>query len=188
MARASARSCAGMPVTGRESARAAQHRAAQHASLAIEVLGRRMDDDVGTQLEAAAAAQACRSSCRPPAMRRHGAQHRPAPRCRRSPSADWRAFPGTACAYSAVIACSQAATSRAPTTNVVSMPKRGSQLLNSCTVAPNKLRDATMWSPACIKPITLPRMADMPEAVATQHSAPSSAARRSCSAFTVGLV
>ena len=66
--------------------------------------------------------------------------------------------------------------------------KRFSMPLNSWTVAPNRLRDATTCSPACIKLITTPRMADMPEEVATQHCAPSIAARRASIILTVGLV
>src|SRR5262249_40144797 len=73
-------------------------------------------------------------------------------------------------------------------TKVVLMPNRGSQLLSSCTVAPNSPREATMWSPARAKHITQARIADMPDAVATQASAPSSAASRSCNMSTVGLV
>ena len=73
-------------------------------------------------------------------------------------------------------------------TNVVSTPKRFRMLLNSCTVAPKTLCEATMWSPAFSSPITQARIADMPEAVATQHSAPSSAARRSWNARPSGLV
>ena len=41
------------------------------------------------------------------------------------------------------------------------------------------LRDETIWVPAFISAITQPRIADMPDDVAMQHSAPSSAARRS---------
>ena len=61
-------------------------------------------------------------------------------------------------------------------------------LAKSCTVEPNRLREATIWSPADKRPMTHARMADMPLAVATQYSAPSNAARRSCSMDTVGLV
>jgi hypothetical protein len=61
-------------------------------------------------------------------------------------------------------------------------------LLKSCTVAPNTALEHTMWSPALRSDIAVERIADMPEAVAMQASAPSSAARRSCSIDTVGLV
>src|SRR6185437_4721838 len=72
-------------------------------------------------------------------------------------------------------------------TNVVSILKL-LRILNRFTVAPNRLREATMWSPAESRPITQERIADIPEEVATQASAPSSAASRSSKAVTVGLV
>ena len=58
----------------------------------------------------------------------------------------------------------------------------------SCTVAPNTAFEHTMWSPAFSSAIAVARIAAMPEAVATQLSAPSSAARRSWNIDTVGLV
>jgi hypothetical protein len=73
-------------------------------------------------------------------------------------------------------------------TKLVSMPKRGRMAPNNCWVAPKMLREATICSPAFIKAITVARIAAMPLAVATQASAPSRAARRSCSVVTVGLV
>jgi hypothetical protein len=73
-------------------------------------------------------------------------------------------------------------------TKVVSTPKRGRMLPNSCCVAPKMLREATMCSPAFIRAITVLSIAAMPVAVATQASAPSSAASLSCIAVTVGLV
>ncbi len=58
---------------------------------------------------------------------------------------------------------------------------------NSCWVAPNRPLEATTWSPACMVAIASDRIADMPEAVAMQASAPSIAASRVCIAVTVGL-
>ncbi len=75
----------------------------------------------------------------------------------------------------------------APSTNVVATPKRVSTFAKSCTVAPKMLDDETMWSPALRSPIAVARIAAIPDAVATQASAPSSAARRSCSIATVGF-
>ena len=80
------------------------------------------------------------------------------------------------------------ASASAPSTNVVSTPNFVSTFVKSCTVAPKMLDDETMWSPPFISPITQARIAAMPEAVATQASAPSSAASRSWNAATVGLL
>ena len=76
----------------------------------------------------------------------------------------------------------------APSTNVVSTPNLARIVVKSCTVAPKMLDDETTWSPPFASPITAARIADMPEAVATHASAPSSAASRSWNAATVGLV
>ncbi len=46
----------------------------------------------------------------------------------------------------------------------------------------------TTWSPALSSTIAVARIADMPEAVATQRSPPSMAARRCSKVRTVGLV
>ena len=73
-------------------------------------------------------------------------------------------------------------------TYVVSTPNFLMMLLNRLIVAPNTLRDATMWSPALSSPITQANIADMPDAVAIHCSAPSIAARRSSNIVTVGLV
>ena len=54
-------------------------------------------------------------------------------------------------------------------------------------VEPNIEREHTMWSPALSSPMHSNRMADMPLAVATAASAPSSAARRCSKLLTVGL-
>jgi hypothetical protein len=59
---------------------------------------------------------------------------------------------------------------------------------NSCTVEPKIEREATTCSPAFMSPITVARIAAMPEAKATQRSAPSSAASRASIICTVGLV
>ena len=67
------------------------------------------------------------------------------------------------------------------------MPKRFMIVPRSCTVAPNTPAEQTTWSPALSRPITHDRIADMPDEVATQHSAPSSAASRSSNTFTVGI-
>jgi hypothetical protein len=75
-----------------------------------------------------------------------------------------------------------------PLTNVVSMPKRASTPPNSCTVEPKTALEQTTWSPCFSNAIAVARIADMPEAVATQASAPSSAASRVCSIDTVGLL
>ena len=67
------------------------------------------------------------------------------------------------------------------------MPKRLRMLLNNCTVDPNTLAEQTTWSPARKVAMQHDRIALMPLAVAMQASAPSSAARRSWKAVTVGL-
>ena len=74
-----------------------------------------------------------------------------------------------------------------PATKLVSMPKRGKMVPNNCWLAPNMLREATMWSPVFNSAITVDRIAAMPLAVAMQASAPSRAASRSCIMATVGL-
>ena len=56
----------------------AAHRTGHHAALAVEVLGARVDDQVGAELRPAAAAPVCRSSCRPPAARPPRGRSRPA--------------------------------------------------------------------------------------------------------------
>ena len=84
-------------------------------------------------------------------------------------------------------AAAQAALS-AGSTNVVWMPKRDSTLANRLMVEPNSVRAVTTWSPADSRAMTVARIADMPEAVATPHSAPSIAARRCSKARTVGFV
>ena len=53
---------------------------------------------------------------------------------------------------------------------MVSIPKRERMLLNSWIVAPNTALEQTTWSPLLRCVITVVRMADMPEAVATQVS------------------
>ncbi len=68
------------------------------------------------------------------------------------------------------------------------MPKRPSSVLNSWIVAPNTALEHTTWSPALRCTIAVARIAAMPEPVATQLSARSSAARRSWNMPTVGLV
>ena len=73
-------------------------------------------------------------------------------------------------------------------TNVVSTPKRARMVPNSVTVEPNTALEHTTWSPAFSSAIAVIRIADMPEAVARQLSAPSSAASRSWNIVTVGLV
>src|SRR5687768_670650 len=61
-------------------------------------------------------------------------------------------------------------------TKVVCNPQRCRILPKSCTDVPKILREATTWSPAEHKPMTQASIADMPEEVATQNSAPSKAA------------
>ena len=73
-------------------------------------------------------------------------------------------------------------------TKVVSMPNLPRILLNNCTVEPKIEREATTCSPARIRPITVARMAAMPDENATQRSAPSRAARRDSNMVTEGLV
>ncbi len=67
------------------------------------------------------------------------------------------------------------------------MPKRDRIVLNSCTVAPKMLRDATMRSPVCSSPTQAVKIALIPDDVATHASASSSAARRSWNIATVGF-
>ena len=67
------------------------------------------------------------------------------------------------------------------------MPKRDRIVLKSCTVAPKMLRDATRWSPALSRPMQQVKIALIPDDVAMQASAPSSAASRSWNIATVGF-
>ena len=53
---------------------------------------------------------------------------------------------------------------------------------------PKMLREETIWSPVLSRPIQVAVIADIPDAVATQRSAPSIAASLSSKARTVGLV
>ncbi|MDT4780220.1 hypothetical protein FQZ97_124410 [compost metagenome] len=73
-------------------------------------------------------------------------------------------------------------------TKVVSTPNFEKILPNSVMVEPKIARELTRWSPACIDDSTTDRIALMPEAVAMQACAPSSAARRDWNIDTVGLV
>jgi hypothetical protein len=75
-----------------------------------------------------------------------------------------------------------------PSAYVVSTPNLERTVLNNCTVAPNTPEEHTTWSPVFSVAIAVARMADIPEAVATQDCAPSRAASRSWNAVTVGLV
>ena len=68
------------------------------------------------------------------------------------------------------------------------MPKRLKYFSNRLMVEPNTLRETSTWSPALHRLMTMARMADMPEAVATACSAPSRAAMRVSKVRTVGLV
>src|SRR5260221_966413 len=75
-----------------------------------------------------------------------------------------------------------------PSAYVVSIPNLERTVLNNCTVAPKTPEEHTTWSPAFSVAIAVARMADIPEAVATQACAPSRAESRSWNAVTVGLV
>jgi hypothetical protein len=72
-------------------------------------------------------------------------------------------------------------------TKLVSMPNFGRMPPNSCWVAPKMPCGGDDVLPRLHQAITVDRIAAMPLAVAMQASAPSSAARRSCSMLTVGL-
>src|SRR5664280_123036 len=84
-------------------------------------------------------------------------------------------------------AARQAATSVCET-KVVSTPNLPNSRPNSTTVEPNTLCEQMTWSPAFSSPMHSSRMALMPDEVAMQASAPSSAARRRSNIVTVGLV
>ena len=73
-------------------------------------------------------------------------------------------------------------------TKAVSTPNLANSLPNSFMVLPKTEREQTTWSPAFSRPMPISRMADMPLAVATAASAPSSAARRRSNAVTLGLL
>ena len=75
----------------------------------------------------------------------------------------------------------------APSTSVVSTPKRGSTSSMMYRQEPNSARAATTWSPARTWPIIAAVTAAMPLAVARAASAPSSSAMRSSNIDTVGL-
>ena len=67
-------------------------------------------------------------------------------------------------------------------------PNFAMYLPNRFTVVPNTSCEQTTWSPALSSAIAVLSTAAMPDAVATAASAPSSAARRSSNARTVGFV
>jgi len=70
----------------------------------------------------------------------------------------------------------------------VSTPKRPNSELISLSVEPNIDCEMITWSPALSRLKHISMTADMPEAVAMQASAPSSAARRCSKLVTVGLL
>ena len=67
------------------------------------------------------------------------------------------------------------------------MPKRAISVPSRRMVEPNIDWLATMWSPALRAVSATSKMALMPVLVATAHSVPSMAARRSSKLATVGL-
>ena len=180
-ATASARRCAGRCTPPSISCLAAQHRAAQHPALAVEILGGGVDHDVGAQLQ------------RPLQRRRAEAV------VHRQPGAGLRARlrqRGDVAHFGQRVGrrfdeqqLGVRLHRRLPGRQIGRRHEGGldAEALRGCcrTAAPwrrTSLREATMWSPALSSPITVARIADMPEAVATQLSAPSSAASRSWNA------
>jgi len=85
------------------------------------------------------------------------------------------------------IAASKADASVA-STKVVSMPNFFRLTASIVTLPPYSAPAATTWSPACSKVISAIASAAMPLALATAARPPSSAATRSSSAATVGLL
>ena len=73
-------------------------------------------------------------------------------------------------------------------TNVVSMPNLARFTDSIVTLPPYSAPAATTWSPACSSVISAIASAAMPLALATAARPPSSAATRSSSAATVGLL
>ena len=73
-------------------------------------------------------------------------------------------------------------------TKVVVMPNLARLTASIVTVPPYSAPAATTWSPACSKVISAIASAAMPLALATAARPPSSAATRSSSAATVGLL
>ncbi|MDT4864496.1 hypothetical protein FQZ97_992590 [compost metagenome] len=72
-------------------------------------------------------------------------------------------------------------------TKVDSTPNFARSVPISLMVEPNMECEHNTWSPALSRPMHIMRMADMPEAVEMQASAPSSAASRCSKLATVGL-
>lgn len=73
-------------------------------------------------------------------------------------------------------------------TKLVSMPNFFRFTASMVTVPPYSAPAATTWSPACRMVMSAMASAAMPEALATAARPPSSAATRSSSAATVGLL
>ena len=71
-----------------------QDDAAEAAALAVDVLGRRIDDDVGAEFQRLLLAAAWRRRCRRRASRRPHGRSRRRRRCRRLPASDWSGSPG----------------------------------------------------------------------------------------------
>ena len=74
-----------------------------------------------------------------------------------------------------------------PSTNVTSMPKRGTWAVKRLLVTEKSWRCTTMWSPAEHSPNTTPVTAAMPELDANAASAPSRSATASSNSCTEGL-
>ena len=72
-------------------------------------------------------------------------------------------------------------------TKVVVIPNLGKVVFNKLNVPPYKLLEATMWSPAFNKVNSPVEMAEVPEANTTAPIPPSTAAKRSCKIWLVGL-
>ncbi len=165
-----------------------EHRPAQHPPLPVEILGGRVNDEVGAQFAAAAAAPACRSSCPPPARRRADAQAAPAPRCRRSRSAGLEGVSRNSRRVFGLQRClpggglgprDEGGLDTEPRQPVVEELHGGPEQAprsHDVVAAAHQAQNAWRGSPTCPRP--WPR----------STRAPSSAARRSCSASTVGLV
>ena len=73
-------------------------------------------------------------------------------------------------------------------TKVVVMPNLGSVLLSMLYVPPYRLFDATIWSPDFNKVIKVVAIAEVPEAVATAATPPSTAANLCSKTSLVGLL
>ena len=159
-----------------------EDRAAEHAALAVDVLGARVHDRRRRRDRGCAAAAGSRRRCPAPPLHRQRARA-PTPAGRRRGSASgWTASRRTPRGRHRQRLLPTASRS-SPSTKTVSTPQRGRISLHTTKHEPNRLRAATSRSPARAARPSAVNTADIPLAVAKQASAPSSRRSRSSNIF-----